>query len=262
MRSIIIGLIGVLPFIASPVLAADAATQEANKKAVLEFYDAALNRKDFDAAAKFFGPHYIQHNPTAPDGIEGFKAFLGFLREKFPDFAERDQARIRRWRQRDPARSQRAREGGARPGHRRHFQAGERQDRRALGRRAGDSGEGRQHQRHVLGPIRTRRAALAQSGCRFSLATNAERLGAEIAASASSFPAAECICGCGARRSRSFASPWTSLICPAGQDPSSTSARWPSRRSAMSCSREKVCAKAAVATSHRTRPAGRASASG
>ena len=37
------------------------------------------------AAAKFFGPHYIQHNPTAPDGIEGFKAFLGFLREKFPD---------------------------------------------------------------------------------------------------------------------------------------------------------------------------------
>jgi predicted SnoaL-like aldol condensation-catalyzing enzyme len=85
MRSIIIGLIGVLPFIASPVLAADAATQEANKKTVLEFYEAGLNRKDFEVAAKFFGPHYIQHNPTAPDGIEGFKAFLGFLREKFPD---------------------------------------------------------------------------------------------------------------------------------------------------------------------------------
>jgi predicted SnoaL-like aldol condensation-catalyzing enzyme len=85
MRSIIIGLIGLLPFVASPVLAADAATQEANKKTVLEFYEAGLNKKDFDAAAKFFGPHYIQHNPTAPDGIEGFKAFLGFLREKFPD---------------------------------------------------------------------------------------------------------------------------------------------------------------------------------
>jgi predicted SnoaL-like aldol condensation-catalyzing enzyme len=84
MRFILVGLI-VLPFIASPVVAADAATQEANKKTVLEFYEAGLNKKDFDAAAKFFGPRYIQHNPTAPDGIEGFKAFIGFLREKFPD---------------------------------------------------------------------------------------------------------------------------------------------------------------------------------
>ena len=80
MRSLVIGLIGLLSLATSPAFAADAATQEANKKAVLEFYDAALNRKDFAAAARFFGPHYIQHNPTAPDGIEGFKAFLGFLR--------------------------------------------------------------------------------------------------------------------------------------------------------------------------------------
>ena len=84
MRSIIIGLVGALLVAVAPAAAAAAATQEANKKAVLEFYDAALNRKDFDAAAKYFGPHYIQHNPTAPDGIEGFKAFLGFLKEKFP----------------------------------------------------------------------------------------------------------------------------------------------------------------------------------
>jgi len=85
MRSLVLGLIGLLALATSPAFAPDVATQEANKKAVLEFYDAALNRKDFDAAAKFFGPHYIQHNPTAPDGIEGFKAFLGFLREKFPN---------------------------------------------------------------------------------------------------------------------------------------------------------------------------------
>jgi len=84
MRSLLIGLIGLLSLATSTAFAADTATQEANKKAVLEFYDAALNRKDFDAAAKFFGQQYIQHNPTAPDGIEGFKAFLGFLREKFP----------------------------------------------------------------------------------------------------------------------------------------------------------------------------------
>jgi len=68
----------------APIPAAADATREANKKAVGEFYDAALNRKDFEAAAKFFGPRYVQHNPMAPDGIEGFKGFLGFLRETFP----------------------------------------------------------------------------------------------------------------------------------------------------------------------------------
>ncbi len=28
----------------------------------------------------------MQHNPGAADGPEGLKAFLGFLREKFPDY--------------------------------------------------------------------------------------------------------------------------------------------------------------------------------
>src|SRR6201999_1484087 len=49
------------------------------------FYDKALNQKDFDAASKYFGPRYVQHNPTAPDGIEGFKKFLAFLKEKAPN---------------------------------------------------------------------------------------------------------------------------------------------------------------------------------
>jgi len=65
-----------------PGLAADL---EANKKTVLEFYEAGLNKKDFEAASKYFGPKYIQHNPGAPDGIEGFKVFVNFLREKFPN---------------------------------------------------------------------------------------------------------------------------------------------------------------------------------
>ena len=64
---------------------AHAADLEANKKTVVEFYEAALNKKDFEAASKFFGPKYIQHNPGAQDGPEGFKAFLAFLREKFPN---------------------------------------------------------------------------------------------------------------------------------------------------------------------------------
>ena len=67
---------------AAPPALADA---EANKQAVLEFYDKALNQKDFEAASKYFGPRYIQHNPGAPDGIEGFKAFIALRKEKFPN---------------------------------------------------------------------------------------------------------------------------------------------------------------------------------
>jgi predicted SnoaL-like aldol condensation-catalyzing enzyme len=85
MRIIVVGLAAMLALAATPSLAADAAREEANKQTVLEFYEQGLNRKDFDAAAKFIGPRYVQHNPTALDGPEGFKAFLGFLREKFPD---------------------------------------------------------------------------------------------------------------------------------------------------------------------------------
>ena len=65
--------------------AARAADPEANKKIVVDFYNLALNQKDFDAAAKYFGPRYIQHNPSAPDGIEGFKRLVAFLKEKFPN---------------------------------------------------------------------------------------------------------------------------------------------------------------------------------
>jgi predicted SnoaL-like aldol condensation-catalyzing enzyme len=85
MKIIVAALVGMLTLATSPSFAADPAREEANKKTVLEFYEQGLNRKDFDAAAKFIGPRYVQHNPTAPDGPEGFKAFVGFLREKFPD---------------------------------------------------------------------------------------------------------------------------------------------------------------------------------
>ena len=66
-------------------LPAHAADPETNKKVVLDFYEKGLNQKDFEAAAKHFGPRYIQHNPGAPDGIEGFKAFIALRKEKFPN---------------------------------------------------------------------------------------------------------------------------------------------------------------------------------
>jgi predicted SnoaL-like aldol condensation-catalyzing enzyme len=71
--------------IAGGARAEPASPQEDNKRTVLEFYDKALNQKDFEAASAYFGPHYIQHNPNARDGIEGFKAFLQFLKEKYPN---------------------------------------------------------------------------------------------------------------------------------------------------------------------------------
>jgi len=75
-----------VPFVAALIFATPAfADMESNKKTVLEFYEAGLNKKDFDAASKYFGPKYIQHNPGAPDGIEGFKTFVNFLRSKFPN---------------------------------------------------------------------------------------------------------------------------------------------------------------------------------
>ncbi len=67
------------------VYGADAVRQEENKKIVSEFYDKAINQKDFEAASKYLGPVYIQHNQNAADGHEGLKGFIRQLRDKFPD---------------------------------------------------------------------------------------------------------------------------------------------------------------------------------
>lgn len=60
--------------------------EEINKQIVLEFYDAAINKKDFEAASKYLGDVYIQHNPLAADGPEGLKNFLTFAKENLPDY--------------------------------------------------------------------------------------------------------------------------------------------------------------------------------
>jgi predicted SnoaL-like aldol condensation-catalyzing enzyme len=83
MTTIVLTVAAALLVAASPAPAADA-QEERNKKTVVEFYEKALNEKNFEAASKYFGPRHTQHNPNAPDGPEGFKTFLQFLKEKFP----------------------------------------------------------------------------------------------------------------------------------------------------------------------------------
>jgi predicted SnoaL-like aldol condensation-catalyzing enzyme len=82
-----------IPYIASILVAASVLScsvalagpkEEANKKLVREFYEKALNEKDYAAASKYLGNQYVQHNPRAADGAEGLKGFIEFLKGKFP----------------------------------------------------------------------------------------------------------------------------------------------------------------------------------
>lgn len=59
--------------------------EERNKKIVLEMYEKVLMPLDSTAAAPYFGPRYIQHNPMAEDGLEGLKKFLDEGRKQYPN---------------------------------------------------------------------------------------------------------------------------------------------------------------------------------
>ena len=84
MTKIALCLAAALMFAASIARAADP-QEEANKKVVLDFYEKAINQKNYEAAAVHFGPRYTQHNPSAADGPEGLKGFVAFLKDKFPN---------------------------------------------------------------------------------------------------------------------------------------------------------------------------------
>lgn len=60
------------------------AQKEAIRQTVLRFYESGLNQKDADAAMRYLGAQYRQHNPGAADGPEGFRKYVAFLREKYP----------------------------------------------------------------------------------------------------------------------------------------------------------------------------------
>lgn len=60
--------------------------QEINKNNVIQFYEKAINEKDFEAAKAYLGDKYIQHNPNAADGKEGLKAFIEYLKANAPEY--------------------------------------------------------------------------------------------------------------------------------------------------------------------------------
>jgi predicted SnoaL-like aldol condensation-catalyzing enzyme len=88
MNKLVVALVALAFTVASPEAQAqggDAAKLERNKQIVTALYNAALNEKDFEKARQYLGDKYIQHNPNAADGPEGLKAFIEFLRQKFPN---------------------------------------------------------------------------------------------------------------------------------------------------------------------------------
>jgi predicted SnoaL-like aldol condensation-catalyzing enzyme len=46
-------------------------TTEKNKAIVLEAFDTLFNKRDYDAAERFWSPAYIQHSANIPPGREG-----------------------------------------------------------------------------------------------------------------------------------------------------------------------------------------------
>ncbi len=51
--------------------------QDKNKKLVIDFYELAFNKhKPTEAAKKYIGDKYIQHNPFVPNGAEPFYTYF------------------------------------------------------------------------------------------------------------------------------------------------------------------------------------------
>jgi predicted SnoaL-like aldol condensation-catalyzing enzyme len=56
---------------------------ESNKKIVRDFYELAFNQhKPTEAAKRYIGDRYVQHNPHVPNGAEAFYGYFeGFFKD-------------------------------------------------------------------------------------------------------------------------------------------------------------------------------------
>lgn len=64
--------------------AASITALEHNKQVVKEFYQAAINEKNYAKAQYYLGKNYIQHNPLAADGKAGLEKFIASLKQTYP----------------------------------------------------------------------------------------------------------------------------------------------------------------------------------
>lgn len=53
--------------------------QKANIKLVLDFYREFVLECKFETRDKYLGERYVQHNVSAPDGIEGLMGFITYV---------------------------------------------------------------------------------------------------------------------------------------------------------------------------------------
>src|ERR1700733_4627932 len=66
-----------LALVFTSALANASKDSEKNKAMVRDFYDLAFNKhKPTEAAKKYIGDHYIQHNPHVPNGAEAFYTYF------------------------------------------------------------------------------------------------------------------------------------------------------------------------------------------
>lgn len=71
------GLTSLALFLALSTNVIAATQQEKNKKLVVDFYEMAFNQhKPTEAAKKYIGDKYIQHNPFVPNGAEAFYTYF------------------------------------------------------------------------------------------------------------------------------------------------------------------------------------------
>lgn len=55
---------------------------EANKQLVLDMWHDVINGRNIEAASKYISEDYVQHSPSAQNGV---KALVEFLKTEFPD---------------------------------------------------------------------------------------------------------------------------------------------------------------------------------